>query len=778
MSNSGLVEILQEGDNFTLFRDHGNNLAVTMGEALFPDLETAVMELVANSYDADATDVHIRYFPEQDKLVVSDNGEGMDEQGLQHFFRMGDSPKVLKPVSDKGRAMIGNFGIASLAVRALASEHTLESIKSGIHYKIEEEFNANDKDDKPIQVMTTELPEGQDGTEVTLRGLKFAPGEGKFDLNNLISRIKQELPIDLLDFDVYVNGSVIPPNQVRRGIEYAIDFRDSNVGDIVGSLWLGKRILPVSGVYTKVNGRAVGGTNQELFSGFKEGFKRRVYGTLDVSQLENLVRFDRSGFQDKPVVQRLHNSLKGILKQMNLDYTGEEKDAKAIAAQEIVRETLPFLGRQIASSLTGNPDSTPYSFEFNKVKAGDLVYVDQKRKRVFINPEAPPFRTGLTSGNIRYALSRIGEYAVLSALLPDADAQEKFQDFVLETGKRLGRKRKDKSLAGILPQKGTIENPEFDLTLRVSPARVYTFREVSKRTGLRNSVIKRAIASGLVETYNNKNKIVGQNVLSLRDRVKGTIPLFEVCKKVPVPEGIVDFAFWQYIEEKGIRTFDGMVKNKMPNYIRDLSLGDNPSFYVVDSRDEKKLVHLLESIHLSYNFREDPVYVSQNEEIVSLNTTDNLLSRLKERDNDAYRTLYDHSYDSIYTTIKNIVEDHERAEEISHHVYFRTYLRDIDRFRGREESLLSWLITKGKHIGKSYEPTKNRVSPGDIAALGCIQKKDQRSALIFRFDDHMSYKQMAPSLKTDIIDAVLMTAEGHRTLQKKNPIAARGFKIY
>lgn len=69
-----------------------------LGRELVGRAETAVSELVKNSYDADATEVKVTFIDSDiigGSLVIEDNGVGMNEFQLeQGFMRISSTDKV------------------------------------------------------------------------------------------------------------------------------------------------------------------------------------------------------------------------------------------------------------------------------------------------------------------------------------------------------------------------------------------------------------------------------------------------------------------------------------------------------------------------------------------------------------------------------------------------------------------------------------------------------------------------------------------------------------
>lgn len=63
----------------------------TIGERLYSQSLDLIRELVANAYDADATEVRITI--NDNSIVVDDNGSGMDKEGLRQYLTIGSTFK-------------------------------------------------------------------------------------------------------------------------------------------------------------------------------------------------------------------------------------------------------------------------------------------------------------------------------------------------------------------------------------------------------------------------------------------------------------------------------------------------------------------------------------------------------------------------------------------------------------------------------------------------------------------------------------------------------------
>ena len=103
-----------------------------LGEALIKNESIAVLELVKNSYDANATEceVFFEYSPNLkeknilNKIIITDNGSGMDLDTIQNawlvigtdnkkekYEKERDNPTVRLPLGEKG---IGRLGVHKL----------------------------------------------------------------------------------------------------------------------------------------------------------------------------------------------------------------------------------------------------------------------------------------------------------------------------------------------------------------------------------------------------------------------------------------------------------------------------------------------------------------------------------------------------------------------------------------------------------------------------------------------------------------------------------------
>ena len=100
-----------------------------LGERLVGKPHIALAELIKNSYDADATQVTIKFLPHEDYIEIVDNGHGMNFEEFKNFWmRIGTTHKKEKRSRDLGRLMTGSKGVGRLAVQLLANKLEIRTV--------------------------------------------------------------------------------------------------------------------------------------------------------------------------------------------------------------------------------------------------------------------------------------------------------------------------------------------------------------------------------------------------------------------------------------------------------------------------------------------------------------------------------------------------------------------------------------------------------------------------------------------------------------------------
>ncbi|HKZ03015.1 MAG TPA: ATP-binding protein, partial [Pyrinomonadaceae bacterium] len=133
-----------------------------LGERLVKQPDVALLELIKNAYDADATTCTVTYnYPKT--ILVEDSGHGMTQaEFLNGWMRIGTSSKEAKPTSPKfGRIISGEKGIGRFAVRYLGRKLDLSSVAfdaaRGFNTQLEASFDWP-RFDRTVDLGTVKVP--------------------------------------------------------------------------------------------------------------------------------------------------------------------------------------------------------------------------------------------------------------------------------------------------------------------------------------------------------------------------------------------------------------------------------------------------------------------------------------------------------------------------------------------------------------------------------------------------------------------------------------------
>jgi hypothetical protein len=338
-----------EASNLTITVDKSHILS--LGERLYEQSIELIRELVNNAYDADATRVDVTVSGKE--IVVVDNGEGMDMEGLKQYFNVGSDDKLLHPKSPRyGRDRIGQFGIGKFASLAAASRFEITTQKG--------EFTARVVFDKtrwleqgdswviPLTRLEPD-PDGGDGTTVRLVDLKRV-----FKPEDVTQRIAEGVPIRAKKFSVYVNRYRVTPRRwsgnripVLEGTKYGIIH-----GEIV--------ILPAyhasaenMGIEIKVKGVTV---RRELFNIATWGkAATRIRGEIHADFLP--LTSDRSGFlEDTPEFEKFLKGMQKIIAGVEKVYNQMASKKENRKVSRALKEAL----QRVHQALSLNPELSPF----------------------------------------------------------------------------------------------------------------------------------------------------------------------------------------------------------------------------------------------------------------------------------------------------------------------------------------------------------------------------------------------------------------------------------
>lgn len=526
-------------------RKTGNDLVSFLSRTLVKDVYTAIAELVTNSYDADAEKVEIDVDLLEGRLVIRDNGTGMDERGIEGFYMLGDSPKLEERITPKGRVPIGKFGLATIVVPYLCNSYTLETRRNGRQITATENFNTPKRGEGP-KINITKCSKDEHGTAIEMHDLKFDSSS----LNP--ERLKQILEWGLPcvpDFDIYVNKVLLPKRtMVRNCTEYVIEQYVKGVGSVHGSIFYNARgALKLAGIQIYVNGRAVGDPRHFLRD-LSGTMLHRLVGVVNADGLENLIRLDRSKFDEtsqkfvavKDAIMRVVHSIQNDVmvspSRFSL-YRGRMKD-------NIIFEVLKSAEAKLNERLLSASKETPYRLELTIDEHKKWISrYDPKKGVIYINGANNLLSSGdrqnpinlrewLEPSFIMLALNAIADHNI--AKLPNSGNVVK--ELAANTFNAF-----EQLFRGLHPLKPAIRellssreehivNPN---NLLLNPYRLYTAREISDLSGHDFNTVRYLYISGVLKSYREDPEVSfrADSIMQCLRQIEGYVPVGKILRR-------------------------------------------------------------------------------------------------------------------------------------------------------------------------------------------------------------------------------------------------------
>lgn len=207
-----------------------------LGRELVTDFVTALVELVKNSYDADAGSVQIKIENANtpySRIVVTDTGSGMTQEEFEKkWMVIGTSNKVSEPYTSKGRKRTGKKGIGRFSVERLAERATIYSYSDNEDFKVS--INWNRYEEISVEAIKQRIRILQEGKDVS--AAKFIANQLEFFLllegiSEQDRKIVEQYAEVVNNYELLFQNSVlaeikkriIPVLEKQEGGEYGIE---------------------------------------------------------------------------------------------------------------------------------------------------------------------------------------------------------------------------------------------------------------------------------------------------------------------------------------------------------------------------------------------------------------------------------------------------------------------------------------------------------------------------------------------------------------------------
>jgi hypothetical protein len=197
---------------------------ILQSAALFKTLKNAIWEYVSNGLQyvdvGTSPKVAVTIDASKKRVIVADNGRGMDGEGFRNFFTM-HGRNLDRLAGNIGR---GNFGTGKSAAFGVGTRLHVASVKDGKRTTISlsltdikrEEAKGANVTSVPTKTLEYEVQtDEKNGTVVTIDGLKV-----KFDVDGVIEFIERHLAHGFKDAEVIVNGHLVQYEEPASVREY------------------------------------------------------------------------------------------------------------------------------------------------------------------------------------------------------------------------------------------------------------------------------------------------------------------------------------------------------------------------------------------------------------------------------------------------------------------------------------------------------------------------------------------------------------------------------
>jgi hypothetical protein len=306
--------------------------------------ENVLVELCANSYDADASLIEITTKGDSEQVLIKDNGCGMDIADLDELVKLAKSKKKLMIEKNEltpkyKRKLLGCFGIGIVSFFALGDFIHFFTLKEGnkpIYLEIKKVFDKNNKlkdivISQPIQ--NEEYRQHLIDPANCLSGTTIEVNNKKINFvkdYDLIAYKLSNLPLSK-DFKILFNGVEVKkddygtPGWYKRECEFTLENIDPSYRskarifvNLQKSIEQYKR-----GVYLVVNGRVI---EDDLFAEISQDLSSpntilyRVRGLINADYLQRSIQANRESFFDTEIINEIKIKIKPVLQEIINDY--------------------------------------------------------------------------------------------------------------------------------------------------------------------------------------------------------------------------------------------------------------------------------------------------------------------------------------------------------------------------------------------------------------------------------------------------------------------------
>lgn len=337
-------------------------LLTLLGKTIYRP-ENVLVELAANSYDADSSRVEITSSGESRMIQIKDDGCGMDISDLDELITVAKSRKrsMLEHGENTpiyGRKLLGCFGIGIISFLSLGNLIKIFTCKEGgkpLFIAVEKHVDENGK---PINISIENPIEDEsyrmhliDGNN-TAHGTTIELENSALDFSTIYRLIRHKLSnLPLGDnFKIFLNESEITQEDftsnrwLLKPIQFVLDDIDPNyrsTGQINVYYDMDSPNDTLDdyrrGIYLKVHGRLIEENLYNLIRGkltTPAAVDARIRGLVEADYLNKKIQANREDFFDDEIVKRICDRILPFVQQQINDYL----ELKSYVSEEVYVE--------------------------------------------------------------------------------------------------------------------------------------------------------------------------------------------------------------------------------------------------------------------------------------------------------------------------------------------------------------------------------------------------------------------------------------------------------
>jgi len=384
-------------DNKVLLMTFDPKTIEHLGIKMYSQLPNAIAELIANAYDACASEVFISLIDSENSktIIVKDNGDGMSfDEVNDKFLVIGRNRREEgESVSSCGRIATGKKGLGKLAFFGIGKTITIETCKDNektlFTLDWDELLQTSGEPYKPKYTIK-ECSKDEKGTKVALTNLKRKSG---FDVSGLsrslaklfnfpdnfivMLQLNDEKIIEIDNKLKYEGiqeefGWTLPDWLIQKGF---IDYENHN--EIKGKIITTEKPLKpgMRGITLFANGRMV---NRPEFFGSSESshFFSYITGWLDINFVDNweqdVISTNRQSLDwENSKTNELRIFLTKVLGEIHKDWRVRRKEKRRERVMQTTSINVPDWLNKVPDNIRNNLDSLMKSIDDSELSSSE-----------------------------------------------------------------------------------------------------------------------------------------------------------------------------------------------------------------------------------------------------------------------------------------------------------------------------------------------------------------------------------------------------------------------